>query len=97
MTNKALPGRHVTALPFGAPPEGRRDVYRLLSDNRYERVGNRDHELQQSAKVSPAGVDVLGADTRAGRRLEETARFFEFLIDEMPCVLERWRDEARDG
>ena len=38
-----------------------------------------------------------GVDTRAGARLEETARFFEFLINEMPSVLERWRSEARDG
>jgi hypothetical protein len=40
---------------------------------------------------------VVGLDTRAGARLEETARFFEFLINEMPSVLERWRNEARDG
>jgi hypothetical protein len=33
----------------------------------------------------------VGADTRAGARLDETARFFEFLTNEMPSVLERWR------
>jgi predicted transcriptional regulator len=75
----------------------RRDVYRLLSDNWYEMVGNRDHELQQWATLSREGVDVLGADTRAGRRLEETARFFEFLINEMPSVLQRWRTDSRNG
>jgi DNA-binding transcriptional regulator GbsR (MarR family) len=78
-------------------PGERRDVYRLLSDHWYEMVGNRDHELQQWARLSREGVDVVGVETRAGARLEETARFFEFLINEMPRVLERWRSEARDG
>ncbi len=54
-------------------------------------------ELQQWAKLSREGVDLVGANTRAGRRQEETARFFEFLVDEIPSVLERWRSEARSG
>jgi DNA-binding transcriptional regulator GbsR (MarR family) len=78
-------------------PGERRDVYRLQSDHWYEMVGNRQHELQQWSELSREGVDVVGADTRAGRRLEETARFFEFLSSEMPNVLERWRREARDS
>lgn len=76
-------------------PGERRDLYRLLSDHWYEMVGNRDHELKQWATLSREGVDVVGAETRAGRRLEETARFFEFLTDETPALLERWRSEAR--
>jgi hypothetical protein len=40
-------------------------------------------------KLSREGVDVVGVDTRAGARLEETAQFVEFLINEMPSVLER--------
>ena len=78
-------------------PGERRDVYRLQSDHWYEMVGSREHELQQWASISREGVDAVGADTRAGRRLQETARFFEFLISEMPGVLERWRSEARTG
>ena len=76
-------------------PGERRDVYRLLSDHWYEMVGNREHELTQWATLSREGVDVVGPETRAGRRLEETARFFEFLMNEMPGILERWRSEAR--
>jgi DNA-binding transcriptional regulator GbsR (MarR family) len=78
-------------------PGERHDVYRLLSDDWYEMVGHREHELQQWAKQSREGVDVVGADSPAGRRLEETARFFEFLVEEIPGVLERWRTEARNG
>jgi DNA-binding transcriptional regulator GbsR (MarR family) len=78
-------------------PGERHDVYRLLSDDWYEMVGHREHELQQWAKLSREGIDVVGANTPAGRRLEETARFFEFLVDEIPSVLDRWRSEARTG
>jgi DNA-binding transcriptional regulator GbsR (MarR family) len=81
----------------GHRPGERRDVYRLLSDHWYEMVGDRQQELQQWAKLSREGVDVVGADTRAGRRLDETARFFEFMMNEMPSLLERWRREARTG
>jgi DNA-binding transcriptional regulator GbsR (MarR family) len=72
-------------------PGERRNIYRLQSDHWYEMVGNREHEMQQWARLSREGVDVVGLDTRAGARLEETARFFEFLTSEMPSVLERWR------
>jgi hypothetical protein len=49
------------------------------------------------AKLSREDVDVVGADTRAGRRLEEIAGVFDFLINEISSVLERWRSEARAG
>jgi len=37
------------------------------------------------------GIEV-GAGTPAGRRLEETRRFYQFIHDEMPRLLERWRE-----
>jgi hypothetical protein len=37
------------------------------------------------------GVDGLGADTPAGRRLAETLAFFEFVEGEFQSMLERWR------
>ena len=40
------------------------------------------------------GVDALGADSPAGRRLENSVAFFEFLQAEMPAMLERWRARA---
>jgi len=41
-------------------------------------VGNRELALQQWARLSREGVDVVGIDTRAGAQLEEAPRFFEF-------------------
>lgn len=76
-------------------PGDRRDVYRLVSDDWYEMLAERVHDLQQLVQLSREGVDAVGAETRAGARLEKTAQFVEFWISEMSGVLQRWRSEAR--
>jgi hypothetical protein len=58
-------------------------------------LGERVHDLQQLIQLSREGVEAVGAETRAGARLEKTARFVEFWISEMSGVLQRWRSEAR--
>jgi predicted transcriptional regulator len=77
-------------------PSERRDVYRLIGDHWYEIVGDREHDLRQWAQLSREGVAAVDPDTPAGRRLDETARFFEFLIDEMADILQRWRSDVRN-
>jgi hypothetical protein len=37
------------------------------------------------------GVKAVGPDTAAGARLEGTRAFFEYLLQEVPRLLERWR------
>ena len=74
-------------------PGDRRDIYRLVSDDWYEMLAERVHDLEQLVRLSREGVDEVGADTRASRRLEETAQFLEFWISEMSGVLQRWRSE----
>jgi hypothetical protein len=49
-------------------------------------IGNREHEFRQWATLSREGIDAVGPDTRAGRRLEDTAPFFEFMTVEMAGV-----------
>jgi hypothetical protein len=41
------------------------------------------------------GVEALGADTPAGARMAESTAFFEFLQEELPALLERWRARRR--
>ena len=77
-------------------PGDRRDVYRLRSEQWYELLGDRERELRAWFTLSREGAAILGSDSAAGRRLEETARFFDFLTAEMTGVLERWRSEGRD-
>lgn len=46
--------------------------------------------LRRYHEVAAEGVAIVGADTPGGRRLRQTADFFEFLDAEYPAVMERW-------
>jgi hypothetical protein len=56
----------------------------------------RDHALARWVKDLASGVDAVGAGTRAGGRLDETRRYFEFLREEMPRLMARWQAAQRD-
>jgi DNA-binding transcriptional regulator GbsR (MarR family) len=74
-------------------PGTRRDVYRLHDDQWYEAIVRRESLLTRWERSILEGIDAVGADTPAGRRLSDTAAFFEFLQVEMPALLARWRDQ----
>ena len=38
------------------------------------------------------GIKAVGPDTPAGVHLEETRAFFEFLRDEIPQMMAKWRE-----
>jgi hypothetical protein len=72
-------------------PGERRDHYRLYDDTWYEAVTQRDEMLRRWQEDMREGIGAVGADTPARGRLEETRRFYAFLLDEMPRLMERWR------
>ncbi|QYJ17245.1 hypothetical protein Rxycam_03087 [Rubrobacter xylanophilus DSM 9941] len=73
-------------------PGGRRDHYRLYGgDTWYEVIVQRDELLRRWQEDMREGIEAVGADTPAGRRLEETRRFYEFAHQETARLLERWR------
>jgi DNA-binding transcriptional regulator GbsR (MarR family) len=74
-------------------PGSRRDVYRLHDDEWYEAIVRREALLTRWERAVLEGVEALGPDTPAGVRLRETADFFAFLQDELPALLQRWRDQ----
>ncbi|TLQ48283.1 MarR family transcriptional regulator [Streptomyces marianii] len=73
-------------------PGSRRERYRVHSDQWYEALTNRDAVLKRWAESLREGVTSLGAETPAGRRLEETVAFFDFIRDELTAMMERWRE-----
>ena len=75
-------------------PGSRRDRYVVQHDIWYEAILQREQLLTRWERALTEGVDALGADTPAGRRLENSVAFFEFLQEEMPAMLERWRARA---
>jgi hypothetical protein len=44
--------------------------------------------------IDAQGIRAVGATSPAGKRLHETLEFFEFLADELPVLLKRWRARA---
>jgi DNA-binding transcriptional regulator GbsR (MarR family) len=76
-------------------PGSRRDHYRLLNDLWYEAALRREPLLTRWERAMRDGMEALGADTPAGARMAESMAFFEFLQEELPAVLARWR--ARHG
>lgn len=77
-------------------PGTRRDVFALTDDLWHEALLQREPLLRRWAEASRDAAATLGRDTDAGRRLAETADFFEFVQRELPELLARWR-AARGG
>jgi len=73
-------------------PGSRRDHYRILDDVWYEAALRRDQMINRWESAAREGVAALGADTPAGARVAETLAYFEFVQEEVPAILKRWRE-----
>lgn len=74
-----------------AQPGSRTAHYRVDIDVWHEAIFRRDQIVKRWADQAGQGAELLGPDTPAGERLTETELFFEFVHDEMPAMLKRWR------
>jgi DNA-binding transcriptional regulator GbsR (MarR family) len=73
-------------------PGERRDHYRLHDDVWYEMYVERGEMLRRWEQAMAQGVELLGTDRPAGRRLAETREFFAFMQEELPAMMARWRE-----
>jgi DNA-binding transcriptional regulator GbsR (MarR family) len=73
-------------------PGSRRERYRVHGDQWYEALTNREAIIKRWEGALREGVDSLGADTPAGRRMAETLAFFEFIEGEILGMMGRWRE-----
>jgi DNA-binding transcriptional regulator GbsR (MarR family) len=73
-------------------PGERRDHYEVTDDLWYEAYANRDKQMESWAQLMTEGVVAVGPDTKAGARLEQSRQFFEFLRDQLPHLMQKWRD-----
>jgi len=73
-------------------PGERRDHYEVTDDMWYEAYANRDKQMEQWAQAMGEGVAAVGPDTKAGWRLETSRQFFEFLREQIPDLLRKWRE-----
>ncbi|MEU1030278.1 MarR family transcriptional regulator [Streptomyces mirabilis] len=72
-------------------PGSRRERYRVHSNQWYEALTNREAVIKRWEYALREGVESLGRDTPAGRRLAETLAFFEFVDGEIAMMMARWQ------
>jgi DNA-binding transcriptional regulator GbsR (MarR family) len=72
-------------------PGERRDHYEVAGDVWHEAFTNQDKLFETLKQSLGAGIEAVGPDTPAGVRLDRTMRFFEFLREAYPRLMEEWR------
>jgi hypothetical protein len=73
-------------------PGSRRERYRVHNDQWYETFSRRDQVPVRWENTLRAGIEALGPDTPGGKRIAETAAFFEFLQKELVGTMDRRRE-----
>lgn len=79
-------------------PGERRDHY-LVGEDWFETISRKDAIYQQLADSLDRGIDAVGGQTPAGKRLIEMRDFFLFIVKEFPLMIDRWceRRQAESG
>ena len=72
-------------------PGSRRDHYVVDTDAWYEAIVNRDVVILRWQASAREGIEVLGADTPAGKRMAESLAFFEFIYEELQELIAKWQ------
>jgi DNA-binding transcriptional regulator GbsR (MarR family) len=72
-------------------PGARRDHYRLHDEPWADMYRDRGELMRRWQRETSQAVALLGPDTPAGRRLQESHEYFVFLEEELNAIAERWR------
>ena len=77
-------------------PGLRADLYRVYDEDAWSAIMTaRLPILWMWEQAVHDAAELVGTDTRGGRRLAESEAFFRFLRDEMAAMLERWKQHRR--
>jgi DNA-binding transcriptional regulator GbsR (MarR family) len=71
-------------------PASRRDHYRLRDNAWAVLYTNQNEVLAAMRKAAEAGIAATGSASLAGQRLIQMRDFYDFLLGEIPALLERW-------
>lgn len=78
-----------------AAPNSRREHFRFPADGWVRLMSTQNETLAHMHAAAQEGLAAVPADSYAGQRLTDMARFYAYLADEMPAFLERWKAEAK--
>jgi DNA-binding transcriptional regulator GbsR (MarR family) len=76
----------------GREPGERRDHYAVHDDVWTEMYTSRMAMMRHWEQAMVEGIEALGTDRPAGRRLAETREFFAFIQSEIPHFVQRWQE-----
>lgn len=81
-------------------PGGRADVYRVYDEDVWAAIARaRAPGLRRWAEAIEEGIELVGRDTRGGRRLRQSQAYFLFMAEEFPRLIDEWharKDELTD-
>jgi DNA-binding transcriptional regulator GbsR (MarR family) len=72
-------------------PGSRREHFRFRECAWARLMSNQNTVLTLMLAAAEEGHAAAGADTPAGRRLEEMRAFYAFMLKRMPALIEEWR------
>ncbi|KUH85022.1 MarR family transcriptional regulator [Mycobacterium sp. GA-1999] len=72
-------------------PASRRDHYRLRDDAWATLYTAQNDVIGAMQAAADDAIAVTGRDSTAGQRLTQMRDFYAFLMDELPALLDRWR------
>lgn len=75
----------------GREPGARHDFFRIHEHTWSHFITQSDPVLVQVQAGADEGVALFGPDSPAGRRLEETSRFFAFIREEIKQSMAKWQ------
>jgi hypothetical protein len=61
------------------------------TDAWYEAIVNRDVVILKWQASAKEGIEALGPDTPAGKRMAESLAFFEFIYEELQELIAKWQ------
>ena len=74
----------------------RRDVYVVQTDAWHTAMLSRDRLLTQMEASVRSGLEAVGPDTRAGRRLQLTVEYFDYLFETMESIRAGWEQRKAE-
>jgi DNA-binding transcriptional regulator GbsR (MarR family) len=75
-------------------PASRRDHYRLRDNAWAVLYTNQNEVLAAMQTAAEAGIAATGKDSLARQRLTQMHDFYDFLLGEIPALLERWHQQS---
>ena len=73
-------------------PGSRRDLFRVDTDVWYRVIDRQTHSITKWRDQLDVGLEAVGKGTPAHDRLSDMINFFRFIEEEMPAMMDRWRE-----